>query len=459
MESEIKHSKLNMASYGCGKALNEFFNMAFGATAFYFYEASLALTSLLAGIGFMIYAVWNAVNDPLVGYLTNRKFKFTKKWGRRFPWMLIGGIPWILSYFLIFAPPFPYSNQLGLFFWLIFTTCLFDLFGSFWFINFMSLFPDKFRGTKERRLASGIATPVGILGIALGAILPSLFYSYEIPSSFMVAAGVIVIGAFIMFGLSIPGCRDEKIYVEQYLQKYEENPQRTSFFRMFVKSLKHKNFVVFIITYLLYQFLTNSMIASIPYLNNFVLGQEESATTLIMAGFLVGALVSIFFWIFAAQKTNKNKIVLVIAGYYMALLTLILFFITDYWSMVIGLVIWGTGLGGFWAIYPPTFAETIDESVLILNSREEGIYNGIFQFFGRLSTAMQAISFAIVHMLTNFIEGGLTQPEEAVFGIRIHFALIPSIAMFIGVTIFLLFYNLTPDKVTDIKAKIMELGL
>ena len=151
--------------------------------------------------------------------------------------------------------------------------------------------------------------------------------------------------------------------------------------------------------------------------------------------------------------------VLVIAGYYMAAITMVLFFIDDYWTMVFGLIIWGTGLGGFWAIYPPTFAETIDESVLLLKSREEGIYNGIFQFFGRLSTAMQAISFAIVHMLTNFEEGELIQPPEAIFGIQIHFALIPSIAMFIGVTIFLLFYKLTPDKVADIKAQLIELGL
>ena len=457
MESEIVHSKLNMASYGCGKALNEFFSMAFGATAFYFYEAALGLDSLFAGIGFMIYAVWNSINDPIIGYFTNRPFKFTRKWGRRFPWMLIGGIPWIFCYYLIFVPPS--TAQLAMFFWLIFTTCLFDGFGSFWFVNFMSLFPDKFRGVRERRTASGIATPIGILGIASGAILPSLFYQYEHPATFVIAAGVVVIGAIILFGLSIPGSRDEKVYVDRYLKSYEENPNRQPFFTMLVKTLKHKNFLVFIITYLLYQFLVASMIASIPYVNNFLLGQEASATTMIMAGFLIGALISIFFWIRAAQKTNKNKNVLVVAGYYLAAMTLVLFFVRDYWIMVMLLIIWGGGLGGFWAIYPPTFAETIDEAVLMFQSREEGIYNGIFQFFGRFSTALQAISFSVVHMLTGFAEGSETQTAEAVFGIQIHFALIPAIAMFIGVTVFLLFYDLNPEKIEGIKIRIKELGL
>ena len=457
MESEIVHSKLNMASYGCGKALNEFFSMAFGATAFFFYEGELGLSSLLTGIGFMIYAVWNSINDPLIGYFTNRPFKFTRKWGRRFPWMLIGGIPWIFCYFLIYIPPS--TGEVAMFLWLILTTCLFDLFGSFWFVNFMSLFPDKFRGVRERRTASGIATPIGILGIASGAILPSLVYDYNYPSTFVLAAGAVVIGAMILFGLSIPGSRDEKVYVDRYLVSYEQNPNKQPFFTMLIKTLKHKNFLVFIITYLLYQFLVASMIASIPYVNNFLLGQEAGSTTYIMAGFLIGALISVFFWIRAAQRTNKNKKVLVIAGYYLAVMTLVLFFVSNYWIMVVLLIVWGGGLGGFWAIYPPTFAETIDEAVLMFQSREEGIYNGIFQFFGRFSTALQAISFSVVHMLTRFAEGSETQTAEAIFGIQIHFALIPAIAMFIGVTIFLLFYDLTPEKIEGIKIRIKELGL
>jgi len=102
---EVRHSKLNMASYGFGNFMNEFVAMAFGTYAFYFYQKELELDIWLVMAGFFIYAIYNAINDPLVGYLTNKPFKFTKKWGRRFPWTLIGGVPFILSYILIFTPP------------------------------------------------------------------------------------------------------------------------------------------------------------------------------------------------------------------------------------------------------------------------------------------------------------------------------------------------------------------
>ena len=105
MESELTHSKLNMASFGFAKFLNEFIEMAFTAWCFFFYEQVLGLETFWVGIGYIIFALWNAVNDPLMGFLTNRPVKFTRKWGRRFPWIIIGGVPYILSYTLIYMPP------------------------------------------------------------------------------------------------------------------------------------------------------------------------------------------------------------------------------------------------------------------------------------------------------------------------------------------------------------------
>ena len=102
---EIVHSKKSMASYGFGKFVNEFLNMAFGAFVFFYYEAEIGLSVWLAAFGYIIFAIWNAVNDPLIGYLVDRPFNFTKKWGRRFPWVLIGGVPWIFCYLLLFTPP------------------------------------------------------------------------------------------------------------------------------------------------------------------------------------------------------------------------------------------------------------------------------------------------------------------------------------------------------------------
>ena len=106
--------------------------MAFVSLGFFFYEYEVGLNVWLVALGYIIFAVWNAINDPLVGYLTNRPFKFTKKWGRRFPLILFGGVLTVISYFLVFMPPRvdPVSGAWIIFGWLVFSTCLFDTFNS-----------------------------------------------------------------------------------------------------------------------------------------------------------------------------------------------------------------------------------------------------------------------------------------------------------------------------------------
>ncbi len=460
-EVEITHSKMSMVSYGFGKFMTEFLNIAFGAYAFYYYEDELGLNVWLAGVGFVIFALWNAVNDPLVGYFTNRPFKFTKKRGRRFPWIIIGGVPWAITYILILTPPTtdPIGGAWILFIWLIFATCLFDFFGSIFFVNFVSLFPDKFRTETERRKVAAISTPIGIFGIALGSIIPPMFIEFNILSTYVIQGSVVVIICLVALGLAIPGSRDDQVYVDRYIANYEIDEKKEPFIKTLVKVAKQKNFQAFIATYTLYVFLTVSMTASIPYVIKHLLGKEANAITLVMAGFLVGALISVPLWVYLAHKTNNNRRTLIIAAFTLGILTGPLIFLGDYMLIIIFMTFWGIGLGGFWSMYPPTFAELIDESVVNFGKREEGIYNGVLQFFGRLSFAMQAITFAIIHTLTGFEAGSPTQSDLAIFGIRLHFSLIPMIAMLIGTLILLKFYDLKPEKVKIIKEKLIELNL
>ncbi len=462
-EDSIQHSKLNMASYGFGKFLNEFIEMAFTSFYFFFYERAVGLNTVLVGVAFTIYAIWNAVNDPIVGYFTNRPYKFTKKWGRRKPWILIGGIPWVLSFILIFTPPQvdPIGGQWIIFFWAIFATCLYDFFGSIFFVNFASLFPDKFRSLKERRLATGIQTPIGIFGVALGALLPAIIVTdYSIASLYVLMAGVMIIIGLIVLGISIPGYREDQEFIDRFLEKHEKK-DRWSFFESLKNSLKLKSFVVFIITYTLYRCLVISIQASVPYVVEYVLAEGTIIQTILSAGFLIGALISSPIWIILAQKTNNNKRIILINSILLTLFTIPLFFMNSVVIMFIGLILWGAGLGGFWTMLSPVLADVIDDSVVKFGKRDEGIYNGFQQFFGRMGLFFQVLIFTTVHVLTGFKERAplIDQPASAILGIQIHFALIPAIVMLIGTIIFWKYYKLTPDVVTKNQLKVEELGL
>ena len=137
----------------------------------------------------------------------------------------------------------------------------------------------------------------------------------------------------------------------------------------------------------------------------------------------------------------------------------ILFFIRDYMVLLIFMLIWGFGEGGFWVMMSPVFSNAIDESVIMTKQRREGIYNGIQTFFGRAAMVAQAISFSTIHTLTGFQQDANTQTPLAIMGIQLHFSIIPMIFILIAVITLWKFYDITPSKARKIKETMAELKL
>ena len=83
------------------------------------------LNITLITIGFIIWAVWNSFNDPMLGYLSDRTHT---KFGRRLPFIMIAIIPLGIVLFLLFTPPLPIgvANQLGnfVYFLIIIIVCI-----------------------------------------------------------------------------------------------------------------------------------------------------------------------------------------------------------------------------------------------------------------------------------------------------------------------------------------------
>lgn len=458
---EEYHSRANMASFGFGSLSREFLAMAFNTFVFFYYESEVGLNVWYIGIGLTLFAIYNAINDPLVGYLTNRPFKFTKKWGRRFPWILIGGLPMGFSYFLLFSPPKvdPQANPWILFFWLIFATVLYDSFHTVFFVSFQALFPDKFRSAEERRTATGIQISLGVVGVALGSIIPPLFINFGDLGSYMVQAVICFIISLVTMIIAIPGFREDPEIIERYLNTQEQGEKRESFFRQVLDAFKQKSFLSYIFLYLMYQTLVPSMTGSLPYVVRFILKMPASATTVIMAAMLIGTLISIPLWVKLAKKTNDNRKVTIISALLMGVFTAPLIFFEAYVPIIIVMFFWGTSLGGFWSMIFPVMGDLIDENVAIYGKREEGTLTGIQQFFGRLGTIIQSMSFTIAHTLTGFVEGANTQTPTAIWGIHIHLAVVPMICILIGAFVFWKWCELTPSRVNEHQARIRQLKI
>lgn len=445
---------LTMASYGTGKFLAEFFTGAYGLMVYYFFETEMHLSGFYVSIATIVYALWNAINDPLIGYATGNRRK------RSF-WVISGLILCSITYFIIFSTPRKVSeNQIYLLLWMIVFVCLYDFCYSLWEVNYQGVFPDKFRRTKEREKCAIFCTVIGVFGIALGSVLPPLFYSYGKPETFKKSAMIIGVIGLLCSVLIRRGVKETKEMLVQLKKRTKDDTP--SFFSSLKQALKHREFTAFVLLLFFYQSACICMTSSVNYVAHGYLGFEKgSATTPIFAAMLAGALVSVIIWKNVSKKIkNNNQKMLCITGLFMAISSILMIFANTQIQFAAGMFVWGLGFGGFWTFMVPGMADVVDSVVVKEKIRNDGILMGVRAFFCRLSYASQAIVFWLCHKFTGYdsaVHG--MQSESARLGIKLHFCAVPCIFFLLSVLIFIKLNTLTPKKVEENKQKLQELGL
>ncbi len=463
MKKENGHiSTRTMASYGMGKYLAEFLTGAFGAVVYKFYETEIGLPALYAAIATILYSLWNAVNDPLLGYLTNKTAPLASRFGRRFVWIIIGLILTSFSFILIFSVPPSWivnakKTPLPIFFWMVITICLFDASYSLWELNYQSIFPDKFRSQEIRAKSAGISTAVGVLGVASGFIIPPLFFSYGDTNSYLVSA--FVIGAITLVGiiLLLPGIKESDEMISRFIAHKKVKTVERNFITSLKEAFKHKDLRAFIFLLFLYQSGTMCMTSSIHYVGDYILNVPSSGTTLIFAGMLIGTLLSIPVWMLLSKRGLNNQKMLIVTSIVMAVFAFSMTFISTMGGFTLFMGLWGIGFGGFWTFMGPAMADIVDEIVVKDKRRDDGVLMGIRAFFMRFSYASQAIVFYVVHTLTKFNENP-TSPA-ALFGISLHMAAIPALFFLLGALVFFKMNSLTSERIAQNKTLLESMDI
>jgi GPH family glycoside/pentoside/hexuronide:cation symporter len=450
-------SILNTISFGSAGFWSMFAYGVFGAYFFFFYEVAVGLNAIFIATAMIIFTIWDAVNDPLIGYLTDRITKLTRRFGKRFPWIIVGIIPANFVFALMFMPPMvnAATNPMPIFIWIVVTTCLFDSLATLCFINVESLFPDKFRTGKTRRKARGWGTPLSIIALPVSAIIPPLMITFDDPASYIPMAFLCVGILTVVSILFLPGMWENKEIIDRY---YVSQMKPETFIAALKSTLKQKSFRYYIIIFFGFLIVTYSLTASIPYAVFVVLQGDESDAILLFAMFLNGALISVPIWIYINKRLKNNKKSAVIGGITLTCGTFITFFYTGVYDSMVYIFILGFTMGNLWTLTGVYFADVLDERVALTRSPVRGTTVGVLKFFDRLSRGAQIAIFAIVHILTGFVAGSQNQTELAKLGVRLHMSVIPAIVLLICTLIFWKKYPLTPEKSLEIRKQIQELG-
>ncbi len=462
-----KSDFLTKISYGTGKFIAELLTGGYGVLVYYFYETEQKLSVFYVSLATIIYSVWNAINDPLIGYLSEKNLFLSKKFGKRTPWIFIGLILCSLAFvFIFFIPENIASKDWSLFLWMVVSVCIYDFCYSMWELNYQGVFPNKFRNSKDRTSASSVSTFIGVFGIALGSLLPQKLSVNGVKSSYFTCAIVLGTIGIICSFLILKGVKETPEMRANYKAEYKAI-NKAGFFKTLTHTLKYKEFRVYLIMLLLYQSACICMTGSVKYVANGILGIKDA--TFISAFMLLGALVSVGVWKLVIKNFHyNNQKLLALTSFLMAGASLFMFFMNTEIGFALGMLLWGFGFGGFWTFMSPGMADVVDSIVVQEKRREDGVLMGVRAFFIRLSYAVQAFVFYLCHTLTKYDpvrampdENGLYRIQEpfARFGIKLHISIFPALFFLFAGLIILLAYPLTPKKIAENKMKLKELGL
>jgi GPH family glycoside/pentoside/hexuronide:cation symporter len=138
-----------------------------------YYSQVLGLDARLAGLALGIGLVFDAITDPLVGYLSDNT---KSRWGRRHPFLYASVLPLALSYFLLWHPPPFVQGDTSMFGYLV--LCLVALRGSLtlFLVPATAMCAEITSDYDERtRLFARYSTVQSVLGNAMSVLMYALW--------------------------------------------------------------------------------------------------------------------------------------------------------------------------------------------------------------------------------------------------------------------------------------------
>jgi GPH family glycoside/pentoside/hexuronide:cation symporter len=449
-------------SFSFGWILVFFLGGQFNVYVFYYYNVEVGLPVVLLGLAFIIFALWNAINDPLIGYLTDRPFRWTKKWGMRFPWILAGGIPLLICWYLTFAVPeslIENSNPWPLFLYFLIVVCALDTFYTIYTTHIGAAFTTHFRTDAERRRASAVNTTLpNVLALIIGLMVP-LFYVYGNRETMIFAMTIVVILLAIALIITIPGIRESEDLKERFLKGYIENPERDPYFKLMKEAFRRKSFAATLLCFMLLTFGATLAGASNVYFFKDILGIPFQFAMFTGLAYFLGMVGSIPFWSnmskkYGHAKTMKISFLLMVFSYLPGL------WITTLIEAIIFAFTGGIVAGAFWVTLGPVVADVYDECTIATGKHQEATYEAFRAFFNRLSFAFVGIVIPIIQIITAYNpDPHAIQTPLAIWGIRVQRSLIPSLLALIAFIIMHKQYDLIGEKQVALKKKLKEMGL
>ena len=289
------HSRKGRLLYSLGAVPSALpYNMISASFVFFYVTATYGphLDLALSGWVWVIYGIWNAINDPLIGFYMD---KIKTKWGRRIPYIVIGTIPFTIGFMLLWWVPYSSSEQVFIFLHALLMLFIFDLGFTLCMTGWSALYTEMYEEEGERATVVAIKDTIAFVSSFIGIMIPPMLadaLGWEVTG--------VLIGIFIPITmlLSLLGSKEREEYSID-----EPLPVLTAL----KETAKNKPFVIIALTYTLLDFCFGLTIMVLPLYAKFILEVDESLVGVAAAGVAIGIIILILGIIYLVTHLKKRN--------------------------------------------------------------------------------------------------------------------------------------------------------
>jgi GPH family glycoside/pentoside/hexuronide:cation symporter len=436
-----------MLAFGLGDMAGNILYQAFTLLVFTFYYAVVGINILWMMWGYILWAVWNAINDPLAGYLSDRT---RTRWGRRLPWIWTTLVPLCILAVLLYLPPL--GNEWVSFLYFMVVVIAFDALYTIFALNQTSLFPEMFITEESRTRTARVRSIFTIVGLII-AYLGTTFLISDLTTDLFgyQRAGLFV--AVISFVLALVCIKWGLFEKAEFKHDVDSSPRG---FKALMDTFRSRPFWPYLGAAFCTWFVFGMLPTVIGLYVKHVLGTSDALMVglLLLVAFLVAAAAT-FLWKALGRRYGLRSAYA--ASMAVWIITLVpFFFISNVLQGFIAMFFMGFGLAGPIFFIDLIIAQVIDDDEIRTGVRREGAYFGTNALFIRLPIILQFIAIGLVFSGTGWSLYTPLPGVDTIFGLRLLVAGFPIVALALAI-LCLWRYPLHGDRLTENELRLAEI--